>query len=104
MTDVYCGSAGDSFIENCKMSSKVTVIGRPTAGLNDYANLAIQRWDEGFELWYPTSRLSRIDSGRGMTGVGVEPHIYIPWSPQHLKEDVDLAAALRLVDSNLPTY
>ncbi|MBT2691678.1 S41 family peptidase [Bacillus sp. ISL-55] len=104
MTDVYCGSAGDSFIENCKKSSKVTVIGRPTAGLNDYANLAIQRWDEGYELWYPTSRLSRIDSGQGMTGVGVEPHIYIPWSPQHLKEDVDLAAALKLVDSNLPTY
>ncbi|GAM13135.1 S41 family peptidase [Mesobacillus selenatarsenatis] len=104
MTDVYCGSAGDSFIENCKRSSKVTVIGRATAGLNDYANLAIQRWDEGYELWYPTSRLSRIDSGRGMTGLGVEPHIYIPWSPWHLDVDVDLAEALRMVDSNLTTY
>ncbi|WP_102262402.1 S41 family peptidase [Mesobacillus jeotgali] len=104
MTDVFCGSAGDSFVEACKKSSKITVIGRPTAGLNDYANLAIQRWDEGYELWYPTSRLSRIDHGRGMTGVGIEPHIYIPWSPLHWKEDVDLATALKLVDSNLPTY
>jgi hypothetical protein len=76
LTDVFCGSAGDSFIENCKKSRKVTVIGRPTAGLNDYANLAIKRWDEGYELWYPTSRLSRIDSDRGMTGVGIQPHIY----------------------------
>ena len=104
MTDVFCGSAGDSFIENCKKSSKVTVIGRATAGLNDYANLAIQRWDEGYELWYPTSRLSRIDSGRGMTGLGIEPHVYIPWSPKHLEEDVDLGAALKLVDNNLATY
>ncbi|WLR57468.1 S41 family peptidase [Mesobacillus subterraneus] len=104
MTDVFCGSAGDSFVEACKKSSKITVMGRPTAGLNDYANLAIQRWDEGYELWYPTSRLSRIDHGRGMTGVGIEPHIYIPWTPLHLEEDVDLAAALKLVDSNLPTY
>ncbi|WP_226675225.1 S41 family peptidase [Mesobacillus jeotgali] len=104
MTDVFCGSAGDSFVEACKKSSKITVIGRETAGLNDYANLAIQRWDEGYELWYPTSRLSRIDHGRGMTGVGIVPHIYIPWTPLHLKVDVDLAAALKLVDSNLPTY
>jgi hypothetical protein len=104
LTDVFCGSAGDSFIEMCKKSSKIIVIGRPTAGLNDYANLAIQRWDEGYELWYPTSRLSRIDHGRGMTGVGIEPHIYIPWSPTHLEEDVDLAAALKLVSSNLTRY
>ncbi|MBT2636879.1 S41 family peptidase [Bacillus sp. ISL-39] len=104
MTDVYCGSAGDSFVETCKKSSKITVIGRPTAGLNDYANLAIHRWEEGYELWYPTSRLSRIDHGRGMTGVGIEPHIYIPWSPRHLEDDVDLAAAMKLVSSNLSTY
>ncbi|MBT2680210.1 hypothetical protein J7E38_14445 [Bacillus sp. ISL-35] len=104
MTDVFCGSAGDSFVETCKKSGKVTVIGRPTAGLNDYANLAIKRWEEGYELWYPTSRLSKVDLGRGMTGVGIEPHIYIPWSPLHLEEDVDLDAALKLVSSNLTRY
>lgn len=103
MADVFCGSAGDSFVELCKKSSKITVIGRPTAGLNDYANLAIQRWDEGYELWYPTSRLSRIDDGRGMTGVGIEPDVYIPWTPEHLEKDMDLEAAMKLLETQLAT-
>lgn len=103
LTDVFCGSAGDSFVELCKKSSKITVIGRPTAGLNDYANLTIQRWNEGFELWYPTSRLSRIDMGRGMTGVGIEPDIYIPWTPEHLEQDKDLEAAMKLLEPQLAT-
>lgn len=47
-------------------------------GLNDYANLTSKIWAEGFELAYPTSRLSRIDKGQGMTGVGIEPHSHIP--------------------------
>jgi len=94
LTDFMCGSSGDSFVEVCKKSSKITVIGRATMGLNDYANLATQKWDEGFELMYPTSRLSRIDEGRGMTGIGIEPHIYIPWTPEHLERDVDIDRAL----------
>lgn len=94
LTDFMCGSSGDSFVEVCKKSSKITVIGRATMGLNDYANLATQKWEEGFELMYPTSRLSRIDEGRGMTGIGIEPHIYIPWTPEHLERDIDMDKAL----------
>lgn len=96
LSDYQCGSSGDSFVEVCKKSSKVKVIGRATMGLNDYANLTPKIWEEGFELWYPTSRLSRIDKGLGMTGKGIEPHIYIPWTPEHLERDVDLEAARSL--------
>lgn len=97
MTDVMCGSAGDSFVEFVKKSNKVTVIGRATLGLNDYANLVSAKWDEGFELMYPSSRLSRIDRGEGMTGVGITPHIHIPWTPEHLTEDVDLKKAFEFL-------
>ena len=97
LTDNRCGSSGDSFVEYCKKSSKVTVIGRATMGLNDYANLTSEIWDEGFELAYPTSRLSRIDKGEGMTGVGIEPHLHIPWTPDHLKVDVDMNQALKIL-------
>ncbi|MDW0114198.1 S41 family peptidase [Sporosarcina saromensis] len=99
LTDVMCGSAGDSFVELVKMSSKVTVIGRPTLGVNDYSNLVSAKWGEGFELMYPTSRLSRIDKGEGMTGVGITPHVYIPWTPEHLEEDVDMKKALELLST-----
>lgn len=76
LTDVYCGSSGDSFVEAVKESTKVTVVGRATAGLNDYANVAFKNWENRFELIYPTSRSAAIDQGNGMTGIGVKPNIY----------------------------
>ncbi|HJF34074.1 MAG TPA: hypothetical protein K8V56_20115 [Sporosarcina psychrophila] len=100
LTDVRCGSAGDSFVEVCKKSSKITIIGRSTMGLNDYANLATKKWDEGFELMYPTSRLSRIDKGQGMTGIGIEPHLHIPWTPEHIERDVDMEIAFTISSPN----
>ncbi|WP_019376603.1 S41 family peptidase [Virgibacillus halodenitrificans] len=97
LTDVYCGSSGDSFVETCKHSSKVTVVGRPTLGLNDYANVAVMGWENKFELWYPTSKLSVVDEGKGMNGIGIQPDIYIPWTPNHFEEDIDLKKALELL-------
>ena len=101
LTDNRCGSSGDSFIELAKMSNKITVIGRATMGLNDYANLAIKKWPEGFELMYPTSRLSRIDKGEGMTGVGIKPELYIPWTPEHIFMDKDMEKAIELLETNV---
>ncbi|MBB4826885.1 hypothetical protein HNO89_004169 [Sporosarcina luteola] len=96
LSDKMCGSAGDSFVEHVKKSSKVTVIGRATMGLNDYANLVPQSWD-GYTLMYPTSRLSRIDKGEGMTGVGITPHVHISWTPDHSTCDPDLERALDIL-------
>ncbi|WP_369405023.1 hypothetical protein [Piscibacillus salipiscarius] len=72
------------------------MIGRGTAGVNDYSNLARMRWDNQFELLYPTSKLTRVDEGKGMTGIGILPDVYIPWTPEHLTRDVDLEHALDL--------
>ncbi|MFJ8239006.1 S41 family peptidase [Bacillus tropicus] len=99
LTDVTCGSSGDSFVEVAKKSLKVKVIGRPTAGLNDYSNLAVMEWADTFSLYYPTSRLSTIDKGEGMSGIGIQPHIHIPWTPEHIQEDVDLKLALQLLQN-----
>lgn len=98
LSDTFCGSSGDSFVEICRKSPKVTVLGRASMGLNDYANVAAQTWDSGFVLNYPTSRLSRIDEGNGMTGVGILPHIHIPWTPAHLHKDVDMEYAMDLLN------
>ncbi|MED3398249.1 S41 family peptidase [Bacillus wiedmannii] len=99
LTDVTCGSSGDSFVEVAKKSLKVKVIGRPTAGLNDYSNLAVMEWADTFALYYPTSRLSIKDKGEGMSGIGIQPHIHIPWTPEHIQEDVDLKLALQLLQN-----
>lgn len=71
----------------------------PTAGLNDYSNLAVMEWADTFALYYPTSWLSIIDKGEGMSGIGIQPHIHIPWTPEHIQEDVDLKLALQLLQN-----
>ncbi|MBM0067467.1 S41 family peptidase [Alkalicoccobacillus gibsonii] len=101
LTDVECASSGESFVELCKKSPKVTVIGRPTLGVNDYTNLVSQEWDEGYVLHYPSSKLARVDDGLGMTGKGIEPHVYIPWTPKHVEVDVDLNNALERLENQL---
>lgn len=102
LTDVYCGSSGDSFVEVCKKSPKIKVVGRATMGLNDYANLTSLIFREGFELHYPTSKLMRVDRGEGMTKKGIQPDIYIPWTPEHIERDVDLETALTFIQKGDP--
>lgn len=94
LTDCHTASSAESLVEIAAKLQKVTVIGRPTMGINDYANLA--RADLGeYVLHYPTSRSRAIDLGLGTRGKGILPDIEIPWTPQHLREDIDLAEALK---------
>ncbi|MBM7613749.1 S41 family peptidase [Alkaliphilus hydrothermalis] len=98
ITDIYCGSSGDQFIYDVKQANKVTVIGRPTAGILDYSNLTSIKIDEVFHLMYPTSKLGNVVENR-FTYNGIEPDIYIPWTPEHIERDVDLEEALKILDS-----
>ncbi len=56
LPDVYCGSAGDIFIDLMKWSDKVNGRSRLTAGLNDCSNLIYKVWNDKFTLYYPTLR------------------------------------------------
>ncbi|TFD99445.1 S41 family peptidase [Jeotgalibacillus salarius] len=94
LSDLYCGSSGDSFVETSKWSEKVTVIGRPTMGINDYSNVASLDIGEGFTLGYPTSKLVYQNPDHYQTGRGIEPDVYIEWRPEHLERDVDLEAVM----------
>ena len=75
-TDEGCCSAGENFVEIAAKSPKVTVIGRPTMGINDYSNCTNAVWGD-FYLAYPTSRSCRIDVGKKMQGKGVPVDIYV---------------------------
>ncbi len=92
LTDCSCASSAESFVEIASRLQKVTVIGRPTMGINDYSNL--MRFDFGeYVLHYPTSRSKAIDSGKGTRGKGLAPDVYVPWTPKHIFEDIDLSVA-----------
>lgn len=97
LTDRYCGSSGDSFVIFASYSPWVTIIGRPTYGIIDYSNVAEQKLEDGFSLYYPTSVYEGAKYGKGYDNVGVQPDIYIPWTPEHIKRDVDLEYALEFL-------
>lgn len=97
LSDCHCASAGDAFVEECKASSKVTVIGRATKGVMDYSDLVMERWEDMYSLYYPISKVSEKTEAHLLHGKGVKPDNYIPWTPRHLEEDVDLKQALELI-------
>ena len=96
LSDVYCGSSGDTFVENVKKSPKVTVVGRSTMGIIDYINVVTVDYGE-YEFVYS---IAKMNQKYATNGIGISPDIYIPWTPEHLKEDKDLSYVLELIKSN----
>ncbi len=57
-------------------------------------NLASADFGE-YVLCYPTSRSKAVDKGKGTREQGLPPDIFIPWTPRHIQENVDILAAVK---------
>lgn len=93
LSDYSCASSGDTFVSNAKKSPKVTVVGRATMGIIDYMNVVTVDYGD-FEFVYS---ISKMNQKYATNGRGIAPDIYIPWTPEHLTEDKDLAYVLELI-------
>jgi hypothetical protein len=75
--DSLCGSTTEQFLLDPVLNSKkATIFGTHSGGVLDYANnyfFNIPGTD--FRVNYPTSRSRRIDIGKGIDNVGIQPHI-----------------------------
>jgi C-terminal processing protease CtpA/Prc len=96
MTDIYCGSSGDSFVETVNASPIVTSIGRNTWGMQDYTEVVSAEFEE-FDLRYAGCKSALAGTPQGQDKTGVPVDIHIPWTPEHLKRDVDLETALEIL-------
>lgn len=99
LSDVMCGSSGDTFVKNTKKSSKVTVVGRATMGIIDYCNVVTKDYGD-YEFGYS---ISKMYEKYHCNETGVLPDIHIPWTPEHLKEDVDLNYVLNICKADCKT-
>lgn len=95
LTDVTCGSSGDTFATNVKRSPKVKVIGRPTMGIVDFCNVVMMDYGE-YEFGYS---ISKMNEKYYINETGVKPNVHIPWTPRHLEGDVDLEYVLGEIES-----
>lgn len=69
-----CGSTTEEFLLLAKQSSKVTLMGEPTAGVLDYSNMRAADFScMPYMLYWATSRSRRIDEGLAIDNVGIMP-------------------------------
>jgi len=52
---------------------------------------------EKCQLLYPLTKLSRVDGGKGMLGIGIPVDIHVPWTPEFFERDLDLEKALEVL-------
>ncbi len=89
LVDGDCASTTEQFLLEAVQSSKVTLMGRHTAGILDYSNVREQSFDcLPFTLHYATTRSRRIDQGKGIDNVGIQPALV-------LSDDVDWVESAR---------
>ncbi|SHK83931.1 Peptidase family S41 [Chitinophaga jiangningensis] len=78
LMDGGCASTTEEFLLQAKQSKKTTLMGAPSAGIADYANVRVARFKTlPFVVGYPTSRNRRIDKGQGVDNAGVKPAVII---------------------------
>jgi hypothetical protein len=73
-----CASSAEQFLLEAMQSRKVTLMGQPTAGILDYANVrdvTLPCWP--FVLHYATTRSQRVDAGKGIDNVGIRPQVML---------------------------
>jgi len=89
LIDGDCASTTEQFLLEAAQSSKVTLMGRHTAGVLDYSNVREQPFDcLPFTLHYATTRSRRIDQGKGIDNTGIQPAVV-------LGDDVDWVEAAK---------
>jgi Peptidase family S41 len=73
-----CASSAEEFLLRAMQSRKVTLMGQRTAGILDYANVrAVKLPCLPFTLHYATSRSRRLDLGKGIDNVGIQPDVLL---------------------------
>ncbi len=78
LVDENCASSTENFLLAAMQSGKVTVMGQPTAGVLDYANMRSADFPcYSLRLDYATTRSRRIDMGMGIDNKGIAPDIVL---------------------------
>ena len=96
LTDRATSDAAEWFARVARTSPRATVVGRATAGGLDYSNPVSLTFGTRYMLVYPMSKTKAAAEGRGLHGVGVVPHVVVPFTPDECFCDVVLQNALAL--------
>ncbi len=96
LSDTYCEYAGETFVQLCKHSPIVTVVGRNTMGNLDYCNPVSVLYEDKFTFTYPMSKSKGAEEGRKLSDRGIPADQYLLWTPEECTKDLVLEKALSL--------
>ena len=96
LTDTADADAAEWFARVAKDTPRATLVGRPTLGNLDYANPVAMAFENRFIFVYPMTKTLAAAEGRGIRGKGIEPDVYVGFSPEECTKDVALERALEV--------
>ncbi len=89
LVDENCASSTENFLLAAMQSEKVTVMGQPTAGVLDYANMRSADFPcYSLRLEYATTRSRRIDAGMGVDNKGIAPDVVLVSEKDWIEEAI----------------
>lgn len=96
LTDTATADAAEWLALVAKKAPRATQVGRATMGNLDYSNPLAMAFEDRFVFVYPMSKTKAAAEGRGMRGVGVEPDVAVPFTPEECTRDLVMERALAL--------
>lgn len=96
LTDTATADAAEWFARIAKDAPRATLVGRATLGNLDYSNTVAMAIEDRFIFAYPMSKTKAAAEGRGIRGKGIEPDLYVAFSPEECTRDIVLEQALNL--------
>ena len=96
LTDTATADAAEWFARMAKDAPRATLVGRATLGNLDYSNPVAMAFENRFIFVYPMTKTKAAAEGKGIRGKGIEPDVYVGFSPEECLHDVVMERALEL--------
>ena len=98
LTDTWCRDAAETLVLAAQRAG-VSRIGRPTLGTIRTCAPVSFELDDRYTLTWPTALSSEAYENRSIRSEGIQPDVYIPWTPEECTRDLVLEAALAHINN-----
>ena len=93
LIDSFCEGAAESFALLAKKEARAKLLGRATRGNLDYAGMITVLLSQEITFTYPMSITRSAREGKGFLGEGIQPDIFLPFTPEEATRDILLHRA-----------
>ncbi len=97
LTDTWTRDGAETLALAAKRAG-ATLLGRATLGTIDLGGDVSLALDDRYTLTWSTLITKSAAEGRTLPGRGIEPDIYIPWTPAECREDILLREAMERLE------